>query len=70
VIPLKDTTIKAETIIQPANKNTFTVRSTKKDSSHPKYQQGTDIGFTVNGVPGKDFVLSVVKLTLLILIQE
>ncbi|MCF6236385.1 MAG: hypothetical protein L3J70_08470 [Gammaproteobacteria bacterium] len=57
VIPLKDTTIKAETIIQPANKNTFIVRSTKKDSSHPKYQQGTDIGFTVNGVPGKDFVV-------------
>lgn len=56
VIPLKDA-VKPETIILPADKNTFVVRSKKKNSSHPKYQQGTDIGFTVNGVPGKDFVV-------------
>ncbi len=68
VIPLNDAVkeesgglvvedVKAKEVVLPADKNTFIVRSVKKDSSHPKYQQGTDIGFTVNGVPGKDFVV-------------
>ncbi len=59
VIPLTDTGkgVEPETITQPADKNTFIVRSKKKNSKHPRYQQGTDVGFTVNGVPGKNFVV-------------
>lgn len=42
----------------PANPNTFMVTAAAKTANHPFYGQGSNLGFSINGQPGKEVVLT------------
>lgn len=46
------------TVKQPKDANTFVVTAVEKSKAHPYFGAGHAVGFSVNGEPGKDLVLT------------
>jgi len=42
----------------PTDPNTFLITASTKTHQHPNYGRGKEIGFNVNGVPGRDIVVT------------
>ncbi len=55
--PLEKPTVSGPKAIEPDDPNTFLVTAGRKTERHPYFKNGHDMGFLVNGEPGKTLVL-------------